>query len=205
MCFLSERENQQLVFYVLDPTRGKGQELARQEIAFDTDVVESNWDISPDGSRIAIAMPQGPRRTSEFSLRTAMHQEISRSLAGRRFSPSNGLQTAWVGSWPVDQPPRTPCCLLIRMGTLLPCDKLWAVTTRTLFRHPTATTWPSLNTPTQTTFGWSRTSSESDSAILFQPGAGSHDWSPCPIAVSTRPSPAVAFSPRHRPAQLHNF
>jgi DNA-binding winged helix-turn-helix (wHTH) protein/Tol biopolymer transport system component len=60
MCFLSERENQQIVFYVLDPSRGKGQELAKQEIAFDPDVVESNWDISPDGSRFAIAMPQGP-------------------------------------------------------------------------------------------------------------------------------------------------
>lgn len=27
---------------------------------FGPDMVETNWDISPDGSRIAIAMPQGP-------------------------------------------------------------------------------------------------------------------------------------------------
>ena len=61
-CILSEWDNRQLVFYALDPVRGKGQELARQEIAFSPDVVESNWDISPDGSRIAIAMPQGPQK-----------------------------------------------------------------------------------------------------------------------------------------------
>jgi DNA-binding winged helix-turn-helix (wHTH) protein/Tol biopolymer transport system component len=60
MCVLSEWENQQLVFYVLDPIRGKGRELARQEIASGPEIVESNWDISPDGSRIALAMPEGP-------------------------------------------------------------------------------------------------------------------------------------------------
>jgi DNA-binding winged helix-turn-helix (wHTH) protein/Tol biopolymer transport system component len=60
MCVLSEWENRQLVFYVLDPARGKGQELARQEIALGPEIVESNWDLSPDGSRIALAIPEGP-------------------------------------------------------------------------------------------------------------------------------------------------
>jgi DNA-binding winged helix-turn-helix (wHTH) protein/Tol biopolymer transport system component len=60
MCVLSEWENRQLVFYVLDPARGKGQELARQEIASGPEIVESNWDLSPDGSRIALAIPEGP-------------------------------------------------------------------------------------------------------------------------------------------------
>jgi DNA-binding winged helix-turn-helix (wHTH) protein/Tol biopolymer transport system component len=60
MCVLSERENQQLVFYVLDPVHGKGPELARQEVASEPEIVESNWDISPDGSRIALALPEGP-------------------------------------------------------------------------------------------------------------------------------------------------
>jgi DNA-binding winged helix-turn-helix (wHTH) protein/Tol biopolymer transport system component len=55
MCVLSEWENKQLVFYALDPTRGKGQELASQEIASGPEIVESNWDLSPDGSRIALA------------------------------------------------------------------------------------------------------------------------------------------------------
>ncbi len=60
MCVLSEWENKQLVFYALDPIRGKGQELARQEVASGPEIVESNWDISPDGSRIALALPEGP-------------------------------------------------------------------------------------------------------------------------------------------------
>jgi Tol biopolymer transport system component len=60
MCVLSEWMNKQVVFYALDPTRGKGQELARQEIAYGPEIVESNWDLSPDGSRIALAMPEGP-------------------------------------------------------------------------------------------------------------------------------------------------
>jgi Tol biopolymer transport system component len=60
MCVLSEWENEQLVFYALDPIRGRGQELARQEVALGPEIVESNWDLSPDGSRIALAMPEGP-------------------------------------------------------------------------------------------------------------------------------------------------
>jgi DNA-binding winged helix-turn-helix (wHTH) protein/Tol biopolymer transport system component len=60
MCVLSEWENKQLVFYALDPIRGRGQEIARQEVALGPEIVESNWDLSPDGSRIALAMPEGP-------------------------------------------------------------------------------------------------------------------------------------------------
>jgi DNA-binding winged helix-turn-helix (wHTH) protein/Tol biopolymer transport system component len=60
MCVLSEWENKQLVFYALDPIRGRGQELARQEMALGPEIAESNWDLSPDGSRIALAMPEGP-------------------------------------------------------------------------------------------------------------------------------------------------
>jgi DNA-binding winged helix-turn-helix (wHTH) protein/Tol biopolymer transport system component len=60
MCVLSEWEHQQLVFYALDPIRGRGQQLARQENALGPEIVESNWDLSPDGSRIALAMPEGP-------------------------------------------------------------------------------------------------------------------------------------------------
>ncbi|HST12069.1 MAG TPA: hypothetical protein VLL05_16960, partial [Terriglobales bacterium] len=60
MCVLGEWVNGQLVFYVLDPVRGKGRELVRQEIASRPDVVESGWDLSPDGSHIAMAMLEGP-------------------------------------------------------------------------------------------------------------------------------------------------
>jgi len=77
MCVLSEWENRQLVFYVLDPTRGKGQELARQEIASGPEIVESNWDLSPDGSRIALAIPEGPpARIRILSLASGTRQDI---------------------------------------------------------------------------------------------------------------------------------
>ena len=78
MCVLSEWENRELVFYALDPVGGKGQVLARQEIAFAPDVVESNWDVSPDGSRIAIAMPQGsPAQIRILSLTGSAPKDIS--------------------------------------------------------------------------------------------------------------------------------
>ena len=77
MCALSEWENQQLVFYALDPIRGKGQELARQEIASGPEIVESNWDLSPDGSRIALAIPEGPpARIRILSLASGTLQDI---------------------------------------------------------------------------------------------------------------------------------
>jgi WD40 repeat protein len=77
LCVLSEWENQQLVFYELDPTRGKGQELARQEIASEPETAESNWDISPDGSRIALAIPEGPpARIRILSLASGTLQDI---------------------------------------------------------------------------------------------------------------------------------
>jgi DNA-binding winged helix-turn-helix (wHTH) protein/Tol biopolymer transport system component len=76
-CVLSEWENQQLVFYALDPIRGKGQELARQAIASGPEIVESNWDLSPDGSRIALAIPEGPpARIRILSLASGTLQDI---------------------------------------------------------------------------------------------------------------------------------
>jgi DNA-binding winged helix-turn-helix (wHTH) protein/Tol biopolymer transport system component len=77
MCVLSEWENKQLVLYALDPMRGRGQELARQEIALGPELVESNWDLSPDGSRIALAMPEGPpARIRILSLASGTRQDI---------------------------------------------------------------------------------------------------------------------------------
>jgi DNA-binding winged helix-turn-helix (wHTH) protein/Tol biopolymer transport system component len=77
MCVLSEWENQQLVFYALDPIRGKGQELARQEIALGPEIAESNWDLSPDGSRIALAIPEClPARIRILPLANGTLQDI---------------------------------------------------------------------------------------------------------------------------------
>jgi Tol biopolymer transport system component len=50
-CVLRMEENDQLVFYELDPVRGKGRELARTGWS---PLVVGDWDISPDGSQVAI-------------------------------------------------------------------------------------------------------------------------------------------------------
>jgi Tol biopolymer transport system component len=51
-CVFSHWEQGQLVFYVLDPVRGRGKELARTKVGLPPDV---NWKVSPEGLRIAIA------------------------------------------------------------------------------------------------------------------------------------------------------
>jgi DNA-binding winged helix-turn-helix (wHTH) protein/Tol biopolymer transport system component len=77
-CVLSEWENQLLVFFDLDPVRGKGRELVRQEIVSGPDAVESRWDLSPDGSHIAVAMLEGfPARIRLLSLTGGAAQEIA--------------------------------------------------------------------------------------------------------------------------------
>ncbi len=50
-CVLRSTENDQFVFYELDPIRGKGRELARTAWS---PTVTADWDVSPDGSEIAI-------------------------------------------------------------------------------------------------------------------------------------------------------
>jgi serine/threonine protein kinase/Tol biopolymer transport system component len=51
-CVLSEKKDRNVVFYELDPVRGKGREVARTEIGSRP---YWGWDISPDGSRLAVA------------------------------------------------------------------------------------------------------------------------------------------------------
>jgi len=54
LCVMSELQpNQQLVFSKLDPTQGKGNELARVE-SQDINGVREVWRLSPEGTRIAI-------------------------------------------------------------------------------------------------------------------------------------------------------
>ena len=54
-CILSERKAKELSFYELDPLHGKGREVARCAIG----TLRYGWDISPDGSRIAVASSLG--------------------------------------------------------------------------------------------------------------------------------------------------
>ncbi|HXN98303.1 MAG TPA: protein kinase [Candidatus Acidoferrales bacterium] len=55
-CVLNVWEQGQLIFYLFDPVKGKGKELARTKLARPGDDVD--WSVSPDGQRIAISSPQ---------------------------------------------------------------------------------------------------------------------------------------------------
>jgi Tol biopolymer transport system component len=50
-CVLSQREGKDLVFYLLDPVRGRGSQLGKIEISGARFVW---WNVSPDGSRLAV-------------------------------------------------------------------------------------------------------------------------------------------------------
>jgi eukaryotic-like serine/threonine-protein kinase len=52
-CVLSQTEGKDLVFYSLDPVRGKGEQLGKMEVGENT-FVRWNWSVSPDGSRLAL-------------------------------------------------------------------------------------------------------------------------------------------------------
>ncbi|MGO9084750.1 MAG: protein kinase domain-containing protein [Terriglobales bacterium] len=50
-CVVSELKNKELIFSHLDPVKGKGEEIARLD---EYQSAEPQWDLSPDGSRLAI-------------------------------------------------------------------------------------------------------------------------------------------------------
>src|SRR5207244_2295622 len=52
LCVLGERKLSHFVFYALEPLRGKGRELARTPVDLPLD--QNHWDVSPDGSRLAV-------------------------------------------------------------------------------------------------------------------------------------------------------
>jgi Tol biopolymer transport system component len=51
-CVLRQKEEKDYVFYSLDPVRGRGEQLGRVEVSYGT-----GWNISPDGSRLALVDP----------------------------------------------------------------------------------------------------------------------------------------------------
>jgi len=53
-CFLSQKEGKDFVFYSLDPVRGKGEQLGKIEVSS----AFTSWDMSPDGSRLALVDDQ---------------------------------------------------------------------------------------------------------------------------------------------------
>ena len=51
LCVYNEQDQNQMVFFAVDPLRGKGRELARIE---SDPAVYRTWSLSPDGSRLAV-------------------------------------------------------------------------------------------------------------------------------------------------------
>ncbi len=75
-CVMSQREGNDIVFYTLDPMRGKGKLLGKIE-ASPSGTIWS-WQLSPDGSRVAVAgLNKFPRRIEVLTLFSGKWQEIS--------------------------------------------------------------------------------------------------------------------------------
>jgi hypothetical protein len=57
VCVLGERshDRKNLVFSALDPVKGRGREITRLDV--DPTVESYYWDLAPDGSRIAVIIP----------------------------------------------------------------------------------------------------------------------------------------------------
>ena len=61
VCVMDERssDQKQLIFYALDPLKGKGRELTRIDVDPSVAIYNYPWDLSPDGSRLAMVIPSG--------------------------------------------------------------------------------------------------------------------------------------------------
>src|SRR6516164_1837431 len=79
-CVLKEIESGVDVFYAFDPVRGKGSELLRASLSRAHHYVP--WDLTPDGSRIAIKIP-GEGRIRVLSLAGEPPREVA--VAGWTF------------------------------------------------------------------------------------------------------------------------
>jgi Tol biopolymer transport system component len=66
LCVLSERETRQQVFYAFDPVHGKGRELTGLDVS--PAAGGYHWDVSPDGSLIAVMMGGEPTHIHILSL-----------------------------------------------------------------------------------------------------------------------------------------
>jgi serine/threonine protein kinase len=71
-CVLTEQVDKDLIFYALDPLKGKGRELARSEV---NSSAFYGWDISPDGFKVAVVSALGPV-VRTIDLRTGMKRDV---------------------------------------------------------------------------------------------------------------------------------
>jgi serine/threonine protein kinase/Tol biopolymer transport system component len=72
-CVLAEPQGQQLVFFLLDPVKGKGAEIQR------VDADHTDWSLSPDGTQIALGDAEGWVRI----LTLANHKVTNLHTAGK--------------------------------------------------------------------------------------------------------------------------
>jgi len=76
LSILGERKLSHFVFYALDPLRGKGREIART--AVDLPLDQNHWDVSPDGSQIAVLASGGlPGRIRILSLSDRSSRDVT--------------------------------------------------------------------------------------------------------------------------------
>jgi serine/threonine protein kinase/Tol biopolymer transport system component len=71
-CVLAEQKENEVIFYVLDPLKGKGKELARSEIK---PQASYGWDLSPDGSEVALVSGLGPF-VRTIDLKTGLKRDV---------------------------------------------------------------------------------------------------------------------------------
>jgi Tol biopolymer transport system component len=57
LCVVDQRDQNQLVFFAFDAIKGKGRELTG--VDFGPAAANYFWDLSPDGSSVALVMPDG--------------------------------------------------------------------------------------------------------------------------------------------------
>lgn len=85
-CVLSHWEQGQLSFYVLDPVRGRGKELAKTLLGSPTGLV---WSVSPEGSDIAVASrEQLPAQVRILDFRNSTERNLPLPHGWRIFSLS---------------------------------------------------------------------------------------------------------------------
>jgi eukaryotic-like serine/threonine-protein kinase len=80
-CVLEERDGADMVFYTLDPLRGKGSQLGRLAIDW---VQYNSWQVSPDGSQIAV-VNQFQNQIKILTVRTRTWRELNTHPDGGLF------------------------------------------------------------------------------------------------------------------------
>ena len=71
-CVLTEQKEKEVIFYALDPLKGKGKELARSEIK---PQASYGWDLSPDGSEVAVVSGLGAF-VRTIDLKTGLKRDV---------------------------------------------------------------------------------------------------------------------------------